>query len=202
MSLPLPSAPADNRFRLVLVEQDEAAARLILGFLGRTGFDCRHAGDAEIAIGAWNETQPHLMLITASALLDGAALCRWVRERSAVPILMLGVADESAEVAAFKLGADDYLPLPLRPAILMARVVAALRRAYRYNAPAPKADNPFGLPVETSEDQSTLPSGWAQCDSCGYAGPRFKFEKEDLKGDIKMTCPNCKSTDHVVFSLN
>lgn len=202
MSLSLPPAPDDNRFRLLLVEDDEAAARLILGFLERTGFDCRHASDAEAGMTAFNEAKPHLLLTEASTeQVDGQALCRWVREKSGIPVMIFGPADESAEVAAFKLGADDYLSHPLRPAVLMARVVAQLRRAYRYNAP-PKQDNPFGLPVDDEQKEGILPSGWAQCDSCGYAGPRAKFEKTNIFDEIKMTCPNCQSTEHVVFSLD
>ena len=203
MSFPLPATPEDNRFRLLLVENDENSARLILGFLGRTGFDCRHAADAEAAIGTFYDIQPHLLLTQANnAQIDGQALCRWLREKSSIPVVMIGPGDEALEVASFKIGADDYIGLPLRPAVLMARVVAQLRRAYRYNV-APKSSNPFGLAVaEEPAEKGALPSGWAQCDQCGYAGPRFKFEKEDLFNDIKMTCPNCKSTEHVIFSLN
>jgi DNA-binding response OmpR family regulator len=200
VSMPLPTVPENNRFRLLLVEEDEATARLILEYLGRTGFDCRHASDAETALAAFADLKPHLLLTQASsAQIDGQALCRWVRDRSAIPVVLLGPNDETLEVSAFKIGADDYLSIPIRPAVLMARVVAQLRRAYRYNVP-PKADNPFGMTVDEPE-KTTIPSGWAQCDKCGYAGPRFKFEKEDLLNEIKMTCPNCGSTEHVVFSL-
>lgn len=204
MSLPLPAAPEDNRFRLLLLQDDEAAARLILGFLERTGFACGHATSAENGMTAFDQSHPHLLLVeNSSSAIDGEAFCRSVREKSAIPILMIGPNDESAEVAAFKLGADDYLAQPLRPAILMARVVAHLRRAYRYNAP-PKAEtpaNPFGLPVE-DETEGILPSGWAQCDQCGHSGPRAQFEKKNVFDEIKMTCPNCRSTEHIVFSLD
>lgn len=203
MPLSLPAAPDDNRFRLLLLEDDEAAARLILGFLERTGFACGHAADAENGMAVFNESQPHLLLSqNASEAIDGPAFCRWVREKSAIPVLMIGPSDESAEVGAFKIGADDYLAQPLRPAILMARVVAHLRRAYRYNTPPAPANNPFGLPLDEEKVAGTLPTGWAECDQCGYVGPRFKFEKKNVFDEIKMTCPNCQSTEHVVFSLN
>ena len=152
----------------------------------------------------FNDTKPHLLLTEASTQnVDGQALCRWVREKSGIPVMVFGPADESTEVAAFKLGADDYLSQPLRPAVLMARVVAQLRRAYRYNTPTtpPKQDNPFGLPVD-GEKEGLLPSGWAQCDYCSYSGPRAKFEKKNIFDEIKMRCPNCKSTEHIVFSLD
>lgn len=201
-SLLMPPAPPDNRFRVLLLEEDIPFAEQILGFLARTGFDCRHAPDAEAGTGVWRDLQPHLLLCQAhSTNLDGLAFCRWVRERNGIPVVMMGPNDESAEIAALKNGADDYIALPLRPGALMARVVAHLRRAYKYNAP-PKFENPFGLPTEDEETTSNVPPGWASCDLCGYQGPRAKFEKEDWLGNIKMICPNCKSSDRVIISID
>ncbi len=201
--LVLPPVPPDNRFRVLLLEDDAAFATQILSFLVRTGFDCRHATDFPMGQNAFAQVQPHLLLTEAqSAGMDGLSFCKWARETSGVPIIMLGQNDEAAEIAALKTGADDYIALPLRPATLMARVVAHLRRAYKYNAPPPKFENPFGLPVEDEESTSNLPPGWASCDQCGYQGPRSKFEKEDWLGNVKMICPNCKSSDHVVISID
>lgn len=200
--LSLPEAPSDNRFRLLLLEPDETLSRQILGFLELTGFECHRAPDSESGMSAFIQTRPHLLLTEASTdSIDGHAFCRWVREKNGIPVLMLGPADEASEVAAFKVGADDYLASPLRPAVLMARVVAHLRRAYRYNAPA-KIANPFGLPVDEETTEGQLASGWAECQRCSYRGPRWKFETEDLFGNAKMGCPNCKETDHIVFSLD
>jgi DNA-binding response OmpR family regulator len=198
----MPPVPPDNRFRVLLLEDNTQFAEQILALLARTGFDCRMAPDSQSGMAAFAQVQPHLLLCEAqSEGVDGHAVCRWVRESNGVPILMLGPAEEGAEVAALKIGADDYLGLPLRPAALLARVVAQLRRAYRYNTP-PKFDNPFGLPVDDQEGISALPSGWAQCELCGYAGPRFKFEKQDWIGNTKMMCPNCQSSEHVVISID
>lgn len=198
----MPPAPDDGRFRVLLLEDDVEFAAQVLSFLERTGFDCRHATDAQMGMSAFAQVQPHLLLSEAkSAGIDGLSFCRWVRESSSVPIVMMGTNEEAAEIAALKMGADDYIGLPLRPASLIARVVAQLRRAYRYNEP-PKMDNPFGLPVEDEETVGALPSGWASCELCGYQGPRAKFEKEDWLGNIKMICPNCKETEHVVISID
>ena len=214
-NLILPPAPADNRFRLLLVQDDIDAARLILGLLGRTGFECFHSSNSETALGIIEELKPHLLIVqNLGERVDGAALSRAVRENSAIPILMFGPNEESVEVTAFKIGADDYMNSPLRPAILMARVVASLRRAYRYNAaPVPvsvpvvaKPENPFGLDfgleMEETENEGFLPSRWARCDTCGFEGPRPEFEKEDFLGDLKMRCPRCNSTEHIVISLD
>ncbi len=200
----MPPAPPDNRFRVLLLEDDPDFAGRILTLLARTGFDCRTSTTSEDGMATFIDLQPHLLLTEAqSAGIDGHAFCRWVREKNSVPVLMLGPSEEGAEVAALKIGADDYISLPLRPAALLARVVAHLRRAYRYNAPPkPKFDNPFGLPVEDEQTTGALASGWAQCELCGYAGPRFKYEKEDWLGNTKMICPNCKSSEHIIISID
>ena len=201
-SLVLPPAPPDNKFRVLLIEDDMTFAEQVLTFLSKTGFDCRLASTVEMGMDAFEQVKPHLLLIEAkSEVIDGLTFCRWVRQKNGIPVMMIGKNDEAAEIAALKTGADDYIPLPLRPAALMARVVSHLRRAYRYSAP-PKVDNPFGLPVEDEETSGNLPSGWAACELCGYQGPRGKFEKEDWLGSVKLICPNCKATEHIVFSLD
>jgi CheY-like chemotaxis protein len=199
--LSMPEAPADNRFRLLIVESDEPTSAQILAFLEKTGFQCHVATSNEGGMTALIENRPHLLVLGTNSI-DSEAFCRWVRATNSIPIIVIGSSDTGAEISALKIGADDYLGLPLRPAVLMARVVSALRRAYRYNAP-PKPKNPFGF--DEGQQESTgprLPSGWAQCELCDYRGPRFKFEGEDFMGNPKIMCPNCKETDHIIFSLD
>ena len=202
----MPAAPDDNRFRLLLLENDETTANTILGFLEKTGFECHAAVDEEAGMELFDEIQPHLVIMPAlTPNVDGHAFCRWIREKSKIPILMRGVADEGAEVGAFKIGADDYLPAPLRPAVLMARVVSHLRRAYRYNAPPEPVgpqDNPFGLPMDDDVPADALPAGWAECELCGHRAPRRVFEQEDLMGRMKLRCPRCNESDHVIISID
>ena len=70
--------------------------------------------------------------------IDGFEVCRRVRARSRVPIVMLTARDEEPDrVAGLELGADDYVPKPFSPRELVARVKAVLRRAE--NAPPPQA---------------------------------------------------------------
>lgn len=202
----MPPAPSDNRFRLLLLEADETTAQTLLGFLEKTGFECRHATDSETGMEVFKQLVPHIVIMPALAPnLDGHVFCRWIRGENeiTIPILMRGAADEAAEVAAFKIGADDYLPAPLRPAVLMARVVAHLRRAYRYNAPPEPQANPFGLPVEDEDTvENALPRGWAECELCGFRAPRPQFEKEDIMGNVKLNCPSCRESDHVIISID
>jgi two-component system KDP operon response regulator KdpE len=69
--------------------------------------------------------------------MDGLEVCRWVRQRSTAPIIVLTAMDsESEKVAALDLGADDYLTKPFGVEELLARVRASLRRS-RWGVPAP-----------------------------------------------------------------
>jgi len=196
----MPEAPADNRFRLLIIESDNSLGQQILACLEKTGFQCKIATQNESGMTAFIENRPHI-LVLGTRDIDSESFCRWVRATNSIPILVVGDADAGAEIGALKIGADDYIGLPLRPAILMARVVSALRRAYRYNAP-PKPKNPFGFDEEEEKPAPSLPSGWAQCELCDYRGPRFKFDGEDFIGNPIIVCPNCKETDHIVFSLD
>ena len=61
--------------------------------------------------------------------IDGLALCRWIRERSSLPVIMLTARGEEADrIVGLELGADDYVTKPFSPRELTARVRAVLRR--------------------------------------------------------------------------
>ena len=106
----------------------------------------------------------------------------------------------------FKIGADDYLGAPLRPAIsdgARRRPSAPrlpLQHAARFGAP--------GQPVRIARrrrrhtPENALPSGWAECELCGFRAPRPRFEKEDLMGRMKLQCPSCRESDHVIISID
>ena len=215
--MPLPDPPADNQFRILLIEDNLPTSTAILQLLERAGFVCRHAVDPDFV--GWLEANPHLLLVQAqSAEFDGLDLCRSLRSGATgagnlIPIVVLGPADEALEVQAFKLGADDYLVEPLRPALLMARVVAHLRRAYRYTeatrpaavAASGNAGRPhisYGEEFEDDDAPVPISPGHAECRLCGYAAPRSMFEKEDLMGRLRAVCPQCNSPEHIVFSLD
>jgi two-component system KDP operon response regulator KdpE len=99
--------------------------------LSSHGYGTRTASDGEEALQLMKEWSPDL-LITDLRMpnLDGLGLCRHVRARSQVPIIVLSVkGDERAKVEALDAGADDYVTKPFNMNELLARVRAALRRA-------------------------------------------------------------------------
>ena len=198
-ALPMPAAPDDNRFRVLILEDDSALAEQIISFIARTGFEVHHAPDSESGLAMFDQLQPHLLVLRVSnGAVDAHAFCRWVREKSGIPIVTLGPQNDAAEIASLKIGADDYMAMPLRPAVLLARCVARLRRAYRYNTPIRDA-NPFGVPMGVGN--AKLLPGYAECQRCDYIGPQTNFEKEDLLGNVKIACPRCNTTDYIRLAI-
>jgi two-component system, OmpR family, KDP operon response regulator KdpE len=97
------------------------------------------ATDGEEALSVAAAFQPDLVVLDLNLpALDGLSVCRQLRVRGPVPILVLSVReDEADKVAALDLGADDYLTKPFGIDELLARVRALLRRAGAQGAPKP-----------------------------------------------------------------
>jgi len=139
----LPEVPENGRFRILVVEDDSHIARLILLNLAKANMECMHAPDGAAGLARFKEADPHLVITDIMMPhMNGMELCAKVREISSVPIIMMTAADtEDHEMQGFKSGADDYVPKPFNPKLLVARVLANLRRVYRYDATALAAVN-------------------------------------------------------------
>lgn len=115
----------------VLVVDDESPIADILKFnLEREGYHVLLAHDGEQAVDLALTELPDLVVLDIMLPgLDGFEACRLIRERSAVPIIMLTAKEtENDKVRGLELGADDYLTKPFSPRELVARVRALLRR--------------------------------------------------------------------------
>jgi len=99
-------------------------------------FRVLEAGTGAAALALAASERPDLVLLDIQLPdIDGFEVCRRLRSRSAVPIIMLTARDEEPDrVAGLEIGADDYVPKPFSPRELLARVKAILRRA----EPAPR----------------------------------------------------------------
>ena len=117
--------------KTILVVDDEKPIVDILKFnLSKEGYDVLEAFDGEEALRA-AEAGPDLILLDVMLpKLDGFSVCRKIREKSPVPILMLTAREEEVDkVLGLELGADDYITKPFSVRELMARVKANLRRS-------------------------------------------------------------------------
>jgi DNA-binding response OmpR family regulator len=209
----LPEVPENGRFRILVVEDDTNIARLILLNLAKANMECMHAPDGLAGLARFKESEPHLVITDIMMPnMNGMELCAKIREISSVPILMMTAADtEEHEMQGFKSGADDYVPKPFNPKLLVARVLANLRRVYRYDVTALAAVNtasnaaaPAAPPASPATPEAPDPlssrSDWVTCEACGYMGPRAKFQKTDSTGKVTMTCPVCKQNT-ISFSI-
>jgi len=126
--MPAPPPPASR----ILVVDDESSVRESVGYaLEQEGFEVTLATDGEDAEGKL--TDNHYDLLILDIMMPGKSgldICREVRSRSPVPIILLTAKDaEVDKVVGLEVGADDYVVKPFSPRELVARVRAILRRA-------------------------------------------------------------------------
>jgi two-component system response regulator ResD len=126
-------AGEDENVARVLVADDESRMRrLVADFLRREGFTILEAEDGKQALDMFLE-DPRIDLVILDVMmpgLDGWVVCREIRKRSHVPVIMLTArAEESDELFGFDIGADEYVTKPFSPLVLVARAKALMRRA-------------------------------------------------------------------------
>ena len=134
-----------NKQKILIVDDDNNIAELISLYLTKECFETMIVNDGESALPAVESFQPNLILLDIMLPgMDGYQVCREVRSRLTLPIIMLSAKGEVFDkVLGLELGADDYIEKPFDSKELVARVKAVLRR---YKA-APAA------PVETVSDK-------------------------------------------------
>jgi DNA-binding response OmpR family regulator len=116
----------------VLVVDDEPIVREVVGsYLRRDGFETVETGSGAEARLLIEQRNPSLVVLDLMLPgMDGLELCRWIRARSRLPVIMLTArGDEADRIVGLELGADDYVAKPFSPRELVARVRAVLRRA-------------------------------------------------------------------------
>lgn len=115
---------------VLVVDDDPKIRELLRLYLDRDGHQVVFAADGVEALAAAAERAPDLVLLDVMLpRIDGLEVCRRLRERSDVPILLLTArSGDSDKVIGLDLGADDYVVKPFSPRELMARVRAQLRR--------------------------------------------------------------------------
>jgi len=118
---------------VLIVEDDENIAELLMLYLEKEGYATVTAGDGGTALQKYRERKPDLILLDLMLpVMDGREVCRSIRESgdSATPIIMLTAKGETVDkVSGLKMGADDYITKPFEMKEVLARVEAVLRRA-------------------------------------------------------------------------
>jgi len=139
------------RDRILIVDDDEDIRKLLEEYLRKNGFDAQAVADGP-AMREALAARPASLVVLDLMLPgeDGLSLCRQLRARSQVPVLMLTAKGDPVDrIVGLEMGADDYLAKPFDPRELLARIRSILRRA--------KA-----LPADTEIDvpESFSFSGW------------------------------------------
>jgi DNA-binding response OmpR family regulator len=127
-----PSSTHNRAVSTILVVDDEPIVReVVVRYLERDGFRTLEASSGDEAQHLLEREPPALIVLDVMLPgIDGFELCRWIRSRSDLPILMLTARGEEADrIVGLELGADDYLTKPFSPRELAVRVRNLLRRA-------------------------------------------------------------------------
>ncbi|MBO5136307.1 MAG: response regulator transcription factor [Clostridia bacterium] len=125
--------------KILVVDDEKPIADILRINLEKENYEVVEAYDGEEAVKKFNEENPDLILLDVMLpKMDGFSVCRTIREKSNVPILMLTAREEEVDkVLGLELGADDYITKPFSVRELMARIKANMRR----NANAVQADD-------------------------------------------------------------
>jgi two-component system, OmpR family, response regulator RegX3 len=127
---------------VLVVEDEESFVEALIVGLGREGFVVEVARDGLEALERFNAVAPDLVLLDVMLpRLSGVDVCRQIRARSSVPIIMVTAkSSELDTVVGLEVGADDYVSKPYRLRELVARMRAALRRTAERTEPERSVD--------------------------------------------------------------
>lgn len=165
--------------KILIVEDDTEIAMLEKDYLEIAGFEAEIVSDgleAErvIEAGSWDLILLDLMLPGK----NGYEICREVRDKTDVPMLMVTARGESIDkIRGLGLGADDYIAKPFDPAELVARVKAHLARYQRLTGLARKGENPVEADAIVIGNLTVLPKSWKAYKN----GEEIKFPNREFE---------------------
>src|SRR6187551_3147693 len=118
------------RGSVLVVDDDPSLAEMLSIVLRQEGFDSRIVGRGDVALDAFRDYRPDLVLLDLMLPgKDGIDVCKEIRAESGVPIVMLTAKGDTVDVVVgLETGADDYVVKPFKPKELVARIRARVRR--------------------------------------------------------------------------
>ncbi|WP_137174070.1 response regulator [Massilia sp. HP4] len=148
--------------KILIVDDDQKTRELLKTYLEKNQYEVILSHDGESFLAALAAQADALSLVILDVMLpdtDGFMLCRQVRQRSNVPIIMLTASsDETDRIVGLELGADDYIAKPYSPRELLARIKAILRRS-AVEAPAARYYRFVGFTLDLMERKVLDPEG-------------------------------------------
>lgn len=228
-SIPAATAEKKTKYRVLIVEDDVAIAHMIAANLHKAGLEFHCAATGVLGVQAFEESPFHLVLLDLMLPgMNGFDVCQAIRQQSRVPVVMMTARSENThQMRGFRVGADDFVLKPFDPQVLVARVIAHLRRSYAYDermdlvdgvaaaeespawtteaAARQAALRQAGIPVlESQKDGSlSMPAGWACCSVCQYMGPLERFARRaNGHGQNVSACPHCGAEKTMQFAVS
>lgn len=116
---------------ILIVEDEPELVRVLRSYLERAGFTVLTAGRGDTGLSIWEYKRPDLVVLDLNLPgMDGLDVAREIRRKANTPILILTArVEEADQLIGLELGADDYIPKPFSPRVVVARVRALLRRS-------------------------------------------------------------------------
>ncbi|MFJ5774536.1 response regulator transcription factor [Streptomyces sp. NPDC093094] len=179
------------RARVLVVDDDPTVSEVVAGYLDRAGHLVDRADDGPAALARAGEHRPDLVVLDLMLPgMDGLEVCRRLRERGPVPVIMLTArGDEDDRILGLEVGADDYVTKPFSPRELVLRVESVLRRSRPdTGTPALRA---AGLALDPAARRATrhgieLSLTMREFDLLSFflAHPGRAFSREDLMREV------------------
>lgn len=153
--------PDMNKKTILVVDDDHEIVRAITITLEREGYHVLNAYDGLQALDCVTSREVHLIIIDVMMpKLDGIRATLKIREKNALPIIILSAKSEDTDkILGLNVGADDYVTKPFNPLELMARVKSQLRRYTQLGAMAEKRGNVYetgGLMIDDDRKEVTV----------------------------------------------
>lgn len=135
---------------ILIVEDEERMNKLIAAYLKKEGYSTVSASNGIEAIKVFNSKDVNLIILDIMMpIMDGFDVCKYIRSRCNVPIIILTAkSEEDDKLLGYELGADDYVTKPFSPKILIAKVKVLLKRYYPEEVSIDKSINIDGLIID------------------------------------------------------
>ncbi|MCG7601212.1 response regulator transcription factor [Halomonas sp. McH1-25] len=205
------SLDSKDKDHVLIIEDDERLANLTREYLEANGFQVTIEADGAHGVERITELVPDIVIL--DLMLpgeDGLSICRRVRPLYAGPILMLTArTDDMDQVLGLEMGADDYVPKPVQPRVLLARMRALMRRTDPAESNSGSARLTFGgLVIDSAtreawldEERIDLTSAefdllWLLADNAGRVLTReeifsslrgIKYDGQDRSIDVRVS---------------
>ena len=161
--------------RILIVEDEKSLSEPLAFLLGREGYETTIAKDGPRGVSEFDRVAPDLVLLDLMLPgLPGTEVCREIRSRSQVPIIMLTAKDSEVDiVVGLELGADDYVTKPYSTRELLARIRAVMRRRSDF-------DDDKGAILEAGDVRMDIERHTVQVAGREVAMPLKEFELLEL----------------------